>query len=84
MGQRPKLIPPDRSRCQALRPNGHSFMTFGAAVEPIRCSNPPAVIVKERDPDPIDGRRGSMSLCAECFATFKKRCPDKRVSIKQV
>lgn len=61
------LVRPDRNRCQAERRDG-SFMTLGP--RPMeRCDKPPVVIATEREPG-SDGRRGSMSLCADCQAVL--------------
>lgn len=76
------LIPPDKERCQALRPNKTwSPMAFGPATvlasgEKVggsrrvdkhwRCNERPAVIVREKEAGK-DGERGSMSLCPDCF-----------------
>lgn len=62
-----KLIPPDKNRCQSETLSG-SFMTLGPR-EMVRCKRKPKVIAKENRPGE-DGRRGSMSLCAECMAVF--------------
>lgn len=62
--KRAKLVPPDPKRCQAEK---RSFMTLGPGRN--RCENVPVVIASERESGP-DGRRGSMSLCAECRAVL--------------
>jgi hypothetical protein len=64
-----KLIPPDKTRCQAEKPLG-AFRMGGPAFE--RCHNRPTQIVRERTPG-RDGRRGSMSLCDECRVVFDKQ-----------
>lgn len=75
------LTPPDRERCQALRPN-KTWSPFAlgpadtlASGEKVggsrrvdrrwRCCNAPVVIVTETQSD--DDLLGSMSLCADCF-----------------
>lgn len=63
------LTPPDKKRCQAEVPNGHSFMTLGGSPGRVRCSNVPTVIAKENKPGK-DGRKGSMSLCDSCRVVF--------------
>lgn len=77
------LEPPDRLRCQCLRPNKtwSPFNLGPADVLPSgekvggsrrvdrrwRCNNPPVCIVEETRPNPEDGLRGTMSLCGDCF-----------------
>jgi hypothetical protein len=56
------LIPPDLERCQAEKPNGHTFMTLGGSPGRERCKDKPTVIVKEKKPGK-DGQCGSMTLC---------------------
>lgn len=68
-----KLIPPNKKQCQAEKPNGNTFMTLGGIPGRVRCTNKPFVIVIEREPNPQDGMRGSMSMCPECFAVFKEQ-----------
>jgi hypothetical protein len=69
--KKPKLIPPDRNRCQANHlegcwPDAEHFMIIGPR-ELVRCTNKPTVIVAETKPGQ-DGLIGSMSLCNECLA----------------
>lgn len=64
------LEPPDPKRCQAEVKAG-SFMTLGPRPL-IRCEKAPIVIAEEVEPDE-DGQRGSMSLCADCWAIFQQR-----------
>lgn len=66
------LTPPDLKRCQAEKPNGHSFMTLGGVPGRVRCEDKPTVIVTEVVPGP-DGRRGSMSLCHHCWGVALKQ-----------
>lgn len=75
-------LPPDYDRCQAETRPG-SFMTLGPR-QWVRCPNPPTVISTELVPDPKDGQRGSMSLCDECLAVFKKRFPQWRTQYQIV
>lgn len=70
----PPLIPPDRKRCQAEKPNGANFMTLGGRPELVRCSNKPSVIATETKPGE-DGRKGSISLCADCLKVFQRQLP---------
>lgn len=78
-----ELEPPDRLRCQALIPNGHTFMTLGGRPGFDRCAEEPAVIIQETEPAG-DGQVGSMSLCPACLAKFEEQCPDKKVKIVQM
>ena len=64
------IEPPDLERCQANIQNG-SFMSFGKPTV-ARCKAPPTWIAKENEPRD-DGKKGSMSLCAECAQTFLRR-----------
>jgi len=66
-----KLIPPDIKRCQCLKPNGNTFLTFGGIPGYDRCSNKPLVIVTERKAS-LGNVKGSMSLCGSCWAVFVK------------
>lgn len=73
------LIPADRERCQAEKPNGHSFMTLGGRPGRVRCDAKPVFLVVEQEINPTDGRRGSMCLCAECKAVMSKQMPGAAV-----
>lgn len=66
------LIPPDLTRCQAEKPNGHTFMTLGGVPGRVRCDAAPVTVATEVAPGK-DGRRGSMSLCAGCWAAMIKQ-----------
>jgi len=70
-----ELISPDLKRCQAEKPNGQSFMTFGGGHKMIRCTNKPLFIVTEKKPGE-DGLKGSMTLCADCLTVFLEQMPD--------
>jgi len=70
-----KLIPPDLKRCQAEKPNGHSFMTLGGRPGTERCSSVPVYIAREKKPGK-DGQKGSMALCADCRTVMEKQMPD--------
>jgi hypothetical protein len=61
------LEPPDPKQCQALIPNGNSFMTFGGKVGHERCTAKPWVIITERTPPKGFMVCGSMSLCSACW-----------------
>lgn len=78
------LIPPDRTRCQAEVPNGHSFMTLGGHLPGrARCDNRPSVIVVEQVPGK-DGKRGSMSLCERCLGVFRQQIPKIKVAVERL
>jgi hypothetical protein len=85
------LEPPDRVRCQALRPN-KTWSPFALGPAHVRadgekvggsrqvdrqwrCNVPPVVIVTEAKPGK-DGQRGSMSLCADCFVQLCLQQPE--------
>lgn len=68
----PQLEPPDPKRCQAEKPNGHTFMTLGGRPGLVRCENKPVTIATEVAPGK-DGRRGSMSLCNDCWRVMVKQ-----------
>jgi len=74
------LIPPDKKRCQAEKPNGVNFMTLGGRREMVRCSNKPTVIITETKPGE-DGQKGSMSLCPDCLIVFRDQCPRMSVVV---
>lgn len=76
-----KLIPPDRSRCQAMILPG-SFMTLGPRVWE-RCKARPTKIVTESTPGK-DGQIGSMSLCDECFLMFVKQGKTPGFTVEKV
>lgn len=76
------LIPPDPDQCQAEVPNEHTFMTLGGVPGRVRCKKRPSVIVTENSPGE-DGKRGYMSLCAECVEVFKKQMSGVEVTYWQ-
>jgi hypothetical protein len=61
----PKLEPVDFDCCQAEKPNGKNFMSFGGQHQMVRCNAKPDFVITERKPGK-DGQCGSMSLCIEC------------------
>ncbi len=67
-------VPPDLECCQALKPNGHTFMTLGGTPGLVRCSNTPEFIAVESQPGK-DGIVGCMSLCRECSEVLKRQMP---------
>lgn len=79
-----KLIPPNKKQCQVEKPKGNTFMTLGGVPGLVRCTNKPTVIVAERNPNPEDGQRGSMSMCPECFAVFKKQAQIENYKLRAV
>jgi hypothetical protein len=81
MTKKSKLTPPDHKRCQAEWKEG-SFMTLGPR-SMIRCPNPPAIVVRERQPGK-DGRRGSMSLCPACAVVLFTRQPPLAVDVTRI
>ena len=72
------LTPPDLTRCQAEKPNGHSFMTLGGKPGYERCQARADFIVTELEAG-IDGLIGSMSLCADCLSILHVQCPGKAI-----
>lgn len=68
-----KLRPADPKQCQAEWKTG-SFMTLGPR-EWERCTSAPIAIIVEIKPGK-DRLRGSMSVCADCLAIFKKKTKD--------
>ncbi len=67
---------PDKKRCQAdiqIVPSIRTALRLGAPDIHAwkRCENAPIVIVKEKKPGK-DGKKGSMSLCADCLQKFKE------------
>lgn len=66
------LEPPDRERCQTLRPNGNTFMTLGGKPGLERCRNRPLMIATEVKPG-ADGRIGSMSVCGRCMVRMQEQ-----------
>lgn len=68
------LIPPDRTRCQAMIPGNGPFTMGGFIGDPrdgyrVRCENKPVAVITERKPGP-DGLCGSMSVCDRCKTKF--------------
>lgn len=67
------LIPPDKERCQAEKPNGYTWATLGGVPGLVRCSNVPLVIATEVEPDFHDKLIGSMSLCGDCMKKMQEQ-----------
>jgi hypothetical protein len=77
------LTPPDLKRCQAEKPNGHSFMTLGGTPGRERCKEEPTVIVTEVQPG-ADNRHGAMSLCHPCWAVALKQLGGWTISAEPI
>lgn len=77
------IEPLDVSRCQAEVPNGASFMTLGGVPRLVRCTETPSIILVEREPG-ADGDHGAMTLCASCYAVFKKQAGTPRVHVYNI
>lgn len=77
------MIPIDKDRCQAEKPNGANAMTLGGRPEMIRCENKPTVIISETKPG-NDGLKGSMTLCDECLAVAEKQLPKSYFDIVNI
>lgn len=75
MAEKTELIPPDLKQCQAMKPNGHTFMSFGGIPGRIRCEEKPTVIITEKEQQG-DGKKGSMSLCVECLEQAQRQLGD--------
>jgi len=78
-----KLTPPDRNRCQAEKPSGHSFMTLGGRPGLQRCFGKPTTIITEAEPG-RDGLRGSVSLCDSCLAVARRQASVPAFVEKQI
>jgi hypothetical protein len=68
------MIPIDKERCQAEKPNGQNFMTLGGKHRMIRCENKPTVITTETNVG-SDGLKGSMTMCDDCLKVAEKQLP---------
>lgn len=75
-----QIEPLDAERCQAEKPNGNSFMTFGGVPGLERCRSKPAFVVVEKKAG-ADGLQGAMTMCAECFMVFKKQVGTKNALV---
>lgn len=71
--QEEKLTPPDLKRCQAMKPNGHNFMTLGGRPGLERCTAAPTVLLTETKPPKGSKKCGSMSVCTECLVVAHKQ-----------
>lgn len=78
-----ELIPPDLERCQAYKPNGHSFMTLGGKPGLIRCGNRPEVIITESSFGE-DGKQGSMTLCGDCLHVFNTQSGTPAMTVETI
>ena len=68
------MIPVDKKRCQAYKPNGLNALTIGGVPKLIRCENIPTIVAIENKKGP-DGKKGAMSLCNDCLEVAKKQLP---------
>ena len=76
-----ELQPINVDHCQALIPNGNTFMTLGGVPGLIECRKVPqwlATEVKVRE-----GMRGSMALCHDCKDTCETQMPGQ-VSFQKI
>jgi len=78
-----ELEKPDEAQCQAEKPNGQSFMTFGGGHKMVRCTEKPQFILTENKPGK-DGKKGSMSLCSSCLTVFLKQMPPEYASVAEI
>jgi len=83
MKKKQKLIPADRKRCQAEKPNGATFMSLGCVPKLIRCENKPLWLLKENKPG-ADGLTGSMTLCDDCLKKFQEQMSPDFAIIKRL
>lgn len=74
------MTPPDISCCQAEKPNGVNFMTFGGRPKLERCRDVPTMIVVEMK-RADDGTRGAMGLCDDCYKVMQEQMPEYEVVV---
>tara|TARA_R110000822_G_scaffold25937_13_gene78488 strand:+ start:1015 stop:1263 length:249 start_codon:yes stop_codon:yes gene_type:complete len=77
------IDPTDKKQCQAMIPNGYTFMTMGGVPGLVRCTRSPIVIATESAPDE-NGEYGHMSLCVECLVVATGQLPDGYFKIKKI
>lgn len=77
------LVRPDKKRCQAEKPNGHSFMTLGGVPARERCKDKPVYIATEKRPNG-DGKIGSMSLCEACAKVMVKQLGNDYADLRRI
>lgn len=77
-----ELIPADRERCQAEKPNGCGPFTMGGVARMERCTEKPKVVLIEKTAGE-DGQAGEMSLCGHCLIVFNAQAntPDVAVEV---
>jgi hypothetical protein len=73
--RRSQMLPIDVEQCQALKPNGNTFMTLGGRPGLVRCKNKPTWIAIENEKRE-DGR-GGMSLCESCKKVCEEQLPNE-------
>jgi hypothetical protein len=77
------LIPVDKERCQAEKPNGVTAFTLGGVPRMIRCNNKPIVIATEKEIG-NDGLKGSMSLCVDCLNIALEQLPKGFFDVSEI
>ena len=77
------MIPIDKDRCQAEKPNKVNSFTLGGEKKLIRCDNKPTVIATETKPD-RQGIKGSMTMCEECFEVAKNQLSEYYFTIVRI
>jgi len=69
------LIPPDLERCQAEWSSYNAFVMGGPTRTSGRCEAKPEFVAAEKDVG-SDGKRGSMTVCADCRKILEKQVAD--------
>jgi hypothetical protein len=78
-----KLTPPDYDRCQGESKNNNPFTMGGVIGRWVRCNQKPTTLLEEMSPGE-DGKMGSMTLCDDCLAIFKKMFPGTKVKFTEI
>ena len=68
------MIPIDKERCQAEKPNKNNAFTLGGfpTGKMKRCENKPTIIATEKK-EGSDGLKGSMTMCDDCLNVASKQ-----------
>lgn len=74
---------PDLKQCQAEKPNGATFMTFGGVPKLVRCTAKPTVIITEAKAG-SDGKVGSMSVCESCLEAAKTQLGEAAFTVSPI